>query len=508
MLIAMLFCNSSMSSELDPVNICSAADCINNENRDTSSAIMCKDCIAEILSNDDLALRFYELQSELINERNKHAANESQHIQNLLGENISESADDDADLALVNGVRVRRTKFTDLNVDVLMLIFDELTDAIDTFNLLTVVPDCFWIKYKDYDIRINEWHQFEGINFDNEHKFVKVSTQGATKLLRYFGNVVQELELTAPSNVTIQLINKYASNSLVKLAIDYAREYTFEEFIKPLEKVEQLFIRTFTIIRPGPLSLEEIFPNLRRLIARFDHDVDSSFLFRKFEHLEHFHFSHESQSRNELAKKFFELNPHIRSVEFARLNQNLCSIISKRLPNLERLAVSTHSFTIERETKIEQVKHFQITHSNMDLEAGSMALLRFPNLQSIRIGCNNYISNTWTNFFRKHDHVVRLQIMHVFEHRQLIRLLDELPNLTELILQHSSGVAEPVTPETLSQIIKRHQKLETLKLTGFHFNGNQLDNLREEFQNDWKIVTKEYHQDDHDLVNLLFEKNN
>lgn len=129
LIVAAIFCGSCMSNDSSANQVrtvgknCSVVECINHGNGDISSAILCNDCVAKIVCDKDLALRFYEIQSEMMNKSN-----------------------------------VKHTTFSDLNLDCVLMIHDEL-NLLDKVNFLTAYPvkalidatkNRFRMEYKDY----------------------------------------------------------------------------------------------------------------------------------------------------------------------------------------------------------------------------------------------------------------------------------------------------------------------------------------------------------------------
>lgn len=421
----------------------------------------------------------------------------------------------------INDDNIGCNKLSDLNVDVLNLIFDQL-DIDDMLNLLIAYPIemflavarySFWIRYKEFVVHID--YRSDGVRSENKSRRVEISIRDATKMLKYFGNSFEKLtlwDLFDPLSDIIKDVNKYARDSLIKLSIICSKPYILNFFTKPFGMLEELsfeYTRSETI-EAGPLSLEQVFPKLQKLAVIFNRDIDLGFISRKFPLLEHFQFVYTYSTGDVEVSGFLKLNPQIKSIDATRLSQMLCDTINEYLPNLESLVVSRPVFEIEHDTSIPSVKHFQISVSYYNLNPESMINLSFPKLQSLQFDFPIATSSTWAEYLRKHSNISHLNILDVHNY-WLVRLMDELPNLKEVTLQHSMAFADSVTPTTIGQIIERHQTLVKLQLMGFYLHRNELNNLREEFENDWSIVTVHCCSRVNLLfeqVNLLFEKKN
>lgn len=88
---------------------------------------------------------------------------------------------------------------------------------------------------------------------------------------------------------------------------------------------------------------------------------------------------------------------------------------------------------------------------------------------------------------------------------QLIQFLGELKHLKHITLEHSF-FASSIHPEVIRQIIEHHDRLEQLQLKGYHLNQNEVDHLREEFQDDWNIIAHYYEQQSKKAVDVSFVK--
>lgn len=63
--VASLFCNNLLSSVLSSENLCSAPECISSGNSDPSTAYLCKNCVAKVISSGENLRKFRETQQKL-----------------------------------------------------------------------------------------------------------------------------------------------------------------------------------------------------------------------------------------------------------------------------------------------------------------------------------------------------------------------------------------------------------------------------------------------------------
>lgn len=179
----------------------------------------------------------------------------------------------------VDGDNFGRKKLENLNADVLFLIFDEL-DLGDMLKLLKDYPDkmlsavaneYFWRKYKDYTVQINCTSESNEIQLNDEKKCIFVENKAAL-FLRLFGGVIRNLKVLDPSTLVTQYINKYTSDSLIKLqmrfwvgALQILIQNPLEHFKKPFSELVDFAIFTKGKIKSGILPFNQLFPKLRQL---------------------------------------------------------------------------------------------------------------------------------------------------------------------------------------------------------------------------------------------------
>lgn len=459
--MTVLFCNSCTSSEQSPNNGCAIAECVNGGNSNISSVILCNNCLAKTLSNRDTALRFNESQQQL----------KSNEMDNY-----------------------GRKRLDDLNVDVLSLIFDELT-IVDMMNLChaypirilsTVAKYSFWRRYKDYTVQMKNYAPNDGnhITLDNDLKCIQVGRKKSAKVFRIFGNVIHQLEISYPSIIIVQFMNRYMRHTLVRLHLNSIDENAVSHFTKPFTAVEELELSFgYTYQSKEHLKCNQVFYNIRQLTLHSN--VDYNFIDCALPFLEHLQ-SHTIYTSDEMKfEKFLSKNAQLRSIETKYLSGNVCNAINRYVPNLESLTLSSAAVT--NETRFECVKHLKIHNSN-SIVFHEMRNLLFPCLESLQIIYAHEIFNVSGEFIRKHKTISHLKVLDFKRngHQQFVQLLVELPNLREITLQLYYG---DINIESISEIVGGHQQLQKLHLT--ELSSWAIKSLRKRCANDfddWNIT--------------------
>lgn len=472
-----LFCHSCISSGFLPYN-CPVAECIYSGNTNASSAIICNSCTLKLISNSDKAARLYQFRQKLTNE-------------DVIG----------------------YTRLVDLNADVLMLIYDEL-DLLDMTNLLSAYPskmlltvarDSFRIRYKDYTISIDDRSRTDRIYCDVDRKNLQVSSQ-IDSIFRFFGVFFRDLEVMHPSTHISHLINKYTTESLIKLGLPPFENDTLTFFTKPFQFVEELSLHSR--IDSARMPLNQLFPSIRRFILRLYTDENMSLLLCEYPHLEHFDSHNLYQPTNEtIFGEFFRRNPQIRNLRMTKLTDTLCSIINEHL-QVENLTTLSHGFRIEHKTTFAHVKFFRFQISGVTDIISSIGLLDFPILEHLRIEFSQDSTDIWKTFYKKHKHLNHLEIINVYSdnYDQLIQVTEEL-NLTEITLRHLANPGYAIDADIINKIIERGEKLMRLNLWGFYLSKDQVEMLRKKFESDWNII-EHGHSNEEQIWDLSFEKKN
>lgn len=158
-------------------------------------------------------------------------------------------------------------KLTDLNFDVLRIIFDQLdfpkliNASATNSKLNTIAEAAFRHKYRDYEIRI----------VSASEEFVDVPYSGwIENVFKYAGKwvgkiMIQDQKSRQISKIVNEIVNKYTFETLIELDLRFIKNDTFEQFKVPFNAVEVL---TFLVgekrFNADMQPLNQIFPKLRR----------------------------------------------------------------------------------------------------------------------------------------------------------------------------------------------------------------------------------------------------
>lgn len=475
---------------------CSAAECINNGNDDSLSQILCNTCLPKILSNRNVAVSLMrQIQRKIIY----------------------------GDI---------RTIFTDLGVDVLYLILDEL-EFLDALNLLRAYQYCpdmglsaaadaiFRKKYKDYEVHINVDKKSDFAIDANTKSINAYDYKICKNLLRHFGRVIQHLTIHNPpiygkpnlNSIFMKYLNKYAVKSLTHLDLDYIEADAFTHFKNPFNELEDLSFNVCEdVMKTGNLSIQ-LFPKLRRLSVRLSRNLDCKFMFYEFPQLEQLNFfvtirdwKHENKFETILQKAL-----KIQNLKLWYISQHLCNIINKCLPKLENLTVGFIESV--NDTSFMHVKYLEVRGRQENPVDGII----FPRLEYITVKHTGHIIQIWSEFFRKHRFVKHLTIVDIdintinveleYHQRDFHQLVMELPNLTEITFEYSNEAVTLSADEVIEKTIRKNEKLKKFNLVAFRLKETELNALREKYENDWNmIINAKYEHNRRNVVDFSFEK--
>lgn len=399
--------------------------------------------------------------------------------------------------AYKNGNSIDTIKLTDLDFDVLFLIFDHL-DVPELIhmaaahpNLKIIAESIFFEKYHDYEIRIieaNEHHTDEKFRINQHEKYIEFpDSDWIEVVLKYAGKWIQKLKIESDqlydrSKFVNEIVNKYMSESLISLNLNYIDTDTFEYFTMPFNAVEKLH---FSIDEEVPsanmLPLNQLFPKLRQMYVSVWLDLDYSFFDCEFYHLEHVEVSvnyYNSKNQIKQIENLLQKNPQIRIISTWHFPADYVKIINKLLPNLENLTL--HEFgSLDENVCFENVKNFQL----FEPLPNSLEKLSFPHLESIDMEFNG--NEEWIKFFENHRRLNKLIINKVTEN-QLLEITSLLPNLVELEVYDTEFFY--MSAEGVIQIIQNHEKLLKFDFPAEWFERfASVRKLNERISNEWHV---------------------
>lgn len=177
---------------------------------------------------------------------------------------------------ILNGSSQKKTKFNNLDDDVLYIIFNDFQFD-DLLSVAEAKPDftcvasqIFGQKYQNYNFVVGRLDQEKFEEKVRIKYFIINDCKMALNTLRYFGNNIKKLEVDNrklsddQSRNISKFVNNYASASLTHIYLNKAKEDTFSQFKKPFENVVVLRCSIERGQSGEILSFNEMFPKLQR----------------------------------------------------------------------------------------------------------------------------------------------------------------------------------------------------------------------------------------------------
>lgn len=330
-------------------------------------------------------------------------------------------------------------------------------------------------------------------------QFIKLNDyQLLLKTIKYFGCLLKRFnsnEVRLDKNavkVIFQHLNKYSSQSLIRLAIHFADVELLTELKGPFPNVTEFKFtanseRVFDF-NPKSLIITKKFPNLRRF--SFFNGVgvrDTVFPNEHFPHLEYVRIEYRdgSEKRSRISKFLFQ-NPHIQHLKVVGFPGDYIMKIHSILPNLEKLTfgadIPNSSIDIKKPIHFEHLKSLHVHCSHVR----GMRYISFSNLEELQIHYSPVLFHHWNGFFRNNHNFTRLIIKFVSEfytqcEDQISLHLNGLPsNIVEITIMEEWYF---LTKETIVSILQSRPNL--MKLT--YIAKRDIQHLKDEIQTDWNI---------------------
>lgn len=196
------------------------------------------------------------------------------------------------------------TKITDLNFDVIFVMFDNLEFA-ELLNIAQahsklqfIAKKIFVRKYGEYKIQAreanNHYRGEEECEISEEGKYIKIyEYQTILETLKVFGSVIRKVHINNNSiekdrlRKINRLINQHAAASLTHFNLHFIKNDTLQQLYVPFVKVENLVMHIDKELSANIKSLDQMFPNLKKLKILFYIDVDCNFIDCAMPYLEH-----------------------------------------------------------------------------------------------------------------------------------------------------------------------------------------------------------------------------
>lgn len=177
----------------------------------------------------------------------------------------------------------------------------------------------------------------------------------------------------------------------------------------------------------------------------------------------------------ELLKK----NPQIRCFDIEDFPHDYIEIVSKYLPNLEHLKVS--SIHVVNSVHLERVKHLGMGFNHPNC----LDKLSFPRLESLDFRFQERQLSEWVAFFARHQNLSRLVMSGYIGGLELplMQLTANLSNLIEVSIKCVVyGIVEMIDP-----FFADHEKLTKFRIVSKLLDFNEVVRVRERFSNHWQI---------------------
>lgn len=393
------------------------------------------------------------------------------------------------------------TQFTDLNDDVLYIIFYRigLTNLINLAEINPrlqdladqVIQSRYRQKTLSIDLKLPRTQSCE----ETENKVTIYDFDLALEVFKYFGSYFRWLEFLYRSTTTsdadlerfFEFLNKYCSKSLVRLDMEFMQDL-FEKFTYQFEAIEELKIRSNLDTFPETRPLNKTFPNLRRFTLYSRLGTVYSFKSIKFKRLEYFAIDGNDlndSKNNEFVKEIIRLNPTIRSLDLKISDRTLAKFISLHLPTLENLTIHHLGNDTVEFLNLRSLNYIDIDKDNFD----SIEKLSMPRLESLKAYFNLAHSNKWKQFFNKYSQLRRLHI----EESSYVNFFNELRNVDQVVssLVNLTDVefGMLVEHESLIRLLQNHKKLNRCRISEL-LSGDEKQMYRDRLGNAWKCDFK------------------
>lgn len=388
-----------------------------------------------------------------------------------------------------------RIKFSDLNEDVLHVLFNGLY-LTELLIMAEVDSKCNSIAKSTFHRRFRD-HTIEIVRTDDRPDPNKFRIMGtsieiydydfARNILRHFGHSIQKLyvghfnlddERSAAIN---KIINENVSDAVNSLNLGIIKNHTLEQYTGTFEKVQDFScsIRT-KMIGTNIRSFNQIFPNLRQITLTLRFNLEYKFIDCELPHLESVDLTIQFNDVNEQIDGFFKKNSQIRSINLHAIPADYVRHIIQLLPKLQNITLNEFCDANES-IHLENVQNFQLISSTAD----SIDKLSFPRIESISMSYREDFFEIWIAFFKRHSNLSKLTLktMGLLDDTDFVELVAELPNLFELIFDTYKAVGADV----IMKIIENHDQLNVFEFSADGFRESDMSILQHDLENVWII---------------------
>lgn len=402
-----------------------------------------------------------------------------------------------------------RLEITDLDVDVLFVIFQnlgfmDLLNLAETNSTLSLMADEIFRK-RNYEIIISDCNRVN----EDERRIEITGIAMISNVFKYFTltNIdVKNLYIEANISALVsQYINEYARGTLRRLKLTGTKEDTFEQFTIPFEELKEFsFSISKSEFRPSNLPLNQLFPKLRILNITFASKADLSYVVCKLPYLDYLNVHIQTETARSQAHQieaFLCKNSHVRNIEILMAPKHLISLslrkISELLPNIEFLKLNTLVLSDEP-AHFNHVKHFVLD----DNYPRSVNHVTFSCLESLTMKYYSSSYGEWNHFFRQNSNLTRLNMLIVTTDGDtsnsiaLMGLATGLLNLVEMKIRSFRSI----NVRMIQKFIENHPRLMKLQFEGpisgiSSYEQKDLDDFQKQYENEWHIQSCEVFTD-------------
>lgn len=376
------------------------------------------------------------------------------------------------------------------------LIFDklELSDLINIVQINSEFQDLatnvFRRKYSNYEIDIlaTKCDHYEGAyDIIDSKRYIKVrDVQIPSNIMKYFGNYIQKLAIrnfkyrnyTSGSDWAMvnRVVNEYGSELITQLSLGEISRNLWPHFTKPFSKVEKLDI-TIEDDTDG-MKLTELCPNLRELHISVTKDANYDFIDCELPHLVHLDIRYRGDVTEQMVS-MIRKNPQIRRVVVDRYTTpSFYKVIAENLANLEHLTL-TFIDDYSDPLHFKSVKHC-VLHATSLMTLTNLTLSQ---LESLETSFWRGEREKFTEFFRRHRNLKRLNLSVHNTQLQLDVVTADLVNLVEMNVETNSEI----NVVHVIKFIEIHPMLLKFKFNTNKIGKTDLEELRRRFELDWHI---------------------
>lgn len=377
--------------------------------------------------------------------------------------------------------------FMDLNSDVHYELLGAM-DIEDVINMMEAIPQLYPFgvsvyrkRYKNVIVAIrgalltkNPGYDF--LELSNGHELCFKTHEVILKVLKYFGHVMPRLyvesRLISQQNDEamniFHYIKKYTSASLVHLDLNEIDCEIINQFTLPFINVESLnFIVPIDIlykISNENITLNNLFPALKKLKMELWSHLDYSFIDYEFPHLEHLTLTVFNWHRKDQIDSFLRKNPQLSSIDIKYSPPDYIYFIKEHLTNIENLAIYELNISGDDMVQIENVKYFSYEFPEPLDDKYSFEKLSFPHLNSFKvrddISSFANFAQRCNEFFERHQNISKLHYIVYLPCENLLSLELTLPNLAEITFECSHYT----DADKVIEFLEKHKKLRKFEM--------------------------------------------